>query len=26
MPEPESIALLLGGLGLMGFVLRRRPR
>lgn len=26
VPEPESIALLLGGLGLMGLVLPRRPR
>lgn len=26
VPEPESIALLLGGLGLMGLVLRRRSR
>ena len=26
VPEPESIALLLGGLGLMGVVLRRRSR
>ena len=26
VPEPESIALLLGGLGLMAFVLRRRSR
>lgn len=26
VPEPRSIALLLGGLGLMGFLLRRRPR
>jgi hypothetical protein len=26
VPEPESIVLLLGGLGLMGLVLRRRPR
>jgi hypothetical protein len=26
VPEPRSIALLLGGLGLMGFALRRRAR
>jgi len=26
VPEPESIALLLGGLGMMGLVLRRRSR
>ena len=26
VPEPDSIALLVGGLGLMGFVLRRRSR
>lgn len=26
VPEPESIALLLGGLGLMGLVVRRKPR
>jgi hypothetical protein len=26
VPEPDSIALLLGGMGLMGLVLRRRPR
>jgi hypothetical protein len=26
VPEPDGVALLLGGLGLMGFVLRRRSR